>query len=119
MFLFQFLLVCNSFYWRSYLASSIWACLAIYGIVSKVIVARTSQRKVQRLVEQGDKAPVSVLRFPGVRKSEATRKAEENSSEEEDPTRERSTASSHRRRRHVQVVQAKDLVPGKEKILVS
>ncbi|PHJ21592.1 e1-e2 atpase subfamily protein [Cystoisospora suis] len=115
MFLFQFLLVCNSFYWRSYLASSIWACLAIYGIVSKVIVARTSQRKVQRLVEQGDKAPVSVLRFLGVYKSEANHKGEENTSKEEPRTSsERSTrpVSSHRTRRHVQVVQAKDLVPG-------
>ncbi|CBZ51070.1 cDNA FLJ39191 fis, clone OCBBF2004669, highly similar to Homo sapiens ATPase type 13A4 (ATP13A4), mRNA,related [Neospora caninum Liverpool] len=62
MFLFQFLLVCNSFYWRSYLASSIWALLAVYGILARVWFARKSQIKVRRLAEQGDATLVPVLR---------------------------------------------------------
>ncbi|KEP60227.1 UNVERIFIED_CONTAM: E1-E2 ATPase subfamily protein [Hammondia hammondi] len=62
MFLFQFLLVCNSFYWRSYLASSIWALLAVYGIFARVWIARKSQMNVKRLAEQDSATLVCVLR---------------------------------------------------------
>ncbi|KYF45193.1 E1-E2 ATPase subfamily protein [Toxoplasma gondii ARI] len=62
MFLFQFLLVCNSFYWRSYLASSIWALLAVYGILARVWIAHKSQMKVKRLAEEGSATLVCVLR---------------------------------------------------------
>lgn len=117
MFLFQFLLVCNSFYWRSYLASSIWACLAVYGILNKVLVARTSQRKVQGLVEQSDRAPVSVLRTDDVDSNTEDAAGDDEACEGDTSMGSRSRpalASSGSYRRKLRVVQARDLVPGKQ-----